>query len=216
MNSILFENLQQPDGVALDSDIKSPQASNRGQTDEELMALYADGDVRSFEQLYARHKGGLYRFFVRQCRGQEVAEELFQEVWIKIINARKSYQQSAKFTTFLYKVAQNRLIDHYRHCASMQYSQKYEGDNQELVERCGHDADPGFNMENEQLKHRLQQAIEQLPAEQKIAFVMQQDSHLSLSEIAEITDASRETVKSRLRYAHNKLRDTLKESQPCR
>ena len=83
-------------------------------SDEELMLGYRDGDAGAFDVLYARHKGGLYRYLHRQCRDAAAAEELFQDVWMNLIRARTGYTVQAKFTTYLYRLAHNRLIDHYR------------------------------------------------------------------------------------------------------
>src|SRR5262245_38611356 len=83
-------------------------------SDEELMLLYRDGDAGAFDALYARHKGGLYRYVLRQCRSTALAEELIQDVWMNLIRARAAYTVQAKFTTYLYRLAHNRLIDHYR------------------------------------------------------------------------------------------------------
>src|SRR5712691_7818817 len=84
--------------------------------DEELMLAYAAGDAAAFDALYARHKGGVYRYLLRQCRQAGVADELFQDVWMNLIRSRASYTPTAKFTTWLYRIAHNRLIDHYRAC----------------------------------------------------------------------------------------------------
>ncbi len=78
------------------------------------MLCYRDGDAGAFDALYARHKGGLYRYLLRQCREPAAAEELFQDVWMNLIRARAAYTVQAKFTTYLYRLAHNRLIDHYR------------------------------------------------------------------------------------------------------
>ena len=83
-------------------------------SDEELMLGYRDGDAAAFDVLYARHKGGVYRYLHRQCRDAAAAEELFQDVWMNLIRARAGYTVQAKFTTYLYRLAHNRLIDHYR------------------------------------------------------------------------------------------------------
>src|SRR5262245_14013074 len=83
-------------------------------SDETLMLCYRDGDAGAFDVLYARHKGGLYRYLLRQCRNPGVTEELFQDVWMNLIRARAAYTVQAKFTTYLYRLAHNRLIDHYR------------------------------------------------------------------------------------------------------
>jgi len=78
------------------------------------MLAYAAGDAAAFDMLYARHKGGVYRYLARQCRQSGVADELFQDVWMNLIRARASYAPTAKFTTWLYRLAHNRMIDHFR------------------------------------------------------------------------------------------------------
>ena len=82
-------------------------------TDEQLMLAYAAGDAASFEALYARHKGGLYRFVLRGIKERGVAEELFQEIWMRVIEARTRYAPQARFTTWLYTIAHNRMVDHF-------------------------------------------------------------------------------------------------------
>jgi len=83
-------------------------------SDEALMLAYAAGEAEAFEPLYARHRGPLFRFILRQVRVQATAEELFQDVWQKVITARERYRPEAKFSTWLYQVATNRLTDHWR------------------------------------------------------------------------------------------------------
>ena len=84
-------------------------------TDEDLMLSYRDGTAAAFDVLYARHKGGLYRYVLRQLNNRkEIANEIFQDVWMKLINARSNYQVTAKFTTWLYRLAHNRLVDYWR------------------------------------------------------------------------------------------------------
>ena len=82
--------------------------------DSALMLRYGDGDLDAFEQLYSRHKDPVYRYLLRLSGHAETAEDVFQEVWGKIIKARSSYRPTAKFTTFLYRVAHNCFIDHVR------------------------------------------------------------------------------------------------------
>jgi RNA polymerase sigma-70 factor (ECF subfamily) len=80
-------------------------------SDEDLMRRYAGGDMEAFQRLYERHRGGLYRYFLRQSH-PFVAEELFQDVWARVIQSRKRYRPEAAFTTWLYTLAHNRLVDH--------------------------------------------------------------------------------------------------------
>ena len=83
-------------------------------SDEALMLRYAKGDASAFEELYMRHKAPVFRYMLKLCHNEAVAEELFQEVWMKLINARENYVVSAKFTTYLYRLAHNHFIDYYR------------------------------------------------------------------------------------------------------
>src|SRR4051794_41934323 len=82
--------------------------------DEELMAAYRDGNAAAFDTLYARHRGPLFRYVLRGVKIRAVAEELYQEIWIRVIEARKRYSPTARFTTWMYTIAHNRLIDHWR------------------------------------------------------------------------------------------------------
>ena len=78
------------------------------------MLAYRQGDAGAFEALYARHKGPLYRFVLRSVKERALAEELYQEIWMRVIEARGRYAVQAKFTTWLYTVAHHRLTDHWR------------------------------------------------------------------------------------------------------
>src|SRR4026208_1276629 len=82
--------------------------------DEQLMLAYRGGDARAFETLYVRHRARLFRFVLRSIKVRALAEELYQEVWMRVIEARTTYKPSARFTTWLYTIAHNRLVDHWR------------------------------------------------------------------------------------------------------
>lgn len=175
--------------------------------DEELMERYRDGDAGAFDSLYGRHKGGVFRYLLRQCGNRGIAEELFQEVWMNLIQARAAYTAQAKFTTYLYRLAHNRLIDHYRaQGGGVPVSFDAEdGPTLDHVEASRSD-DPAVSADVRQQAQRLLQLIAALPAAQREAFLLQQESAMSVEEIAQATGVSRETAKSRLRYAIAKLR----------
>src|SRR5258708_32912845 len=82
-------------------------------SDEQLMLAYAGGDAAAFETLYARHKGPLFRFVLRSVKARGEAEELFQDVWMRAIEARARYAPQAKFTTRLYTLAHTRIVAHW-------------------------------------------------------------------------------------------------------
>lgn len=177
-------------------------------TDEQLMLNYAKGDISAFELLYSKHKGGLFRYCSRQFLNKAVAEECFQEVWLKIINSRTRYQPTALFTTYLYRVAQNHVVDVFR-------KEKKRLSDCEYVEESV-DMSLFVNSEKNENKEanfkviELREKITQLPFEQRNTLLLKLDTGLSIEEISVILDCGKETVKSRLRYANNKLKELLK------
>ena len=175
-------------------------------SDEALMLAYAAGEAAAFEQLYARHRTPLFRFLHRQVRVQATAEELFQDIWHNVIAARGRYRPEARFTTWLYQIAHHRLTDHWRSARH-----RPEAD-EAAIERAAQQADPDSperRLSAFEERRRLQRALEELPTEQREAVMLRLEQALSLETIGEITGVGRETVKSRLRYAMEKLRARL-------
>lgn len=184
-------------------------------TDEELMQRYRDGDARAFEALYARHKGPVYRYILRQCGVAAQAEELFQDVWMNLIKARERYEVRARFTTWLYTLAHHRVVDHYRRqAAGVPISYDDDPDDTPLIEKV---PDSELNQPDNELDRRRQaqqllRLLNTLPEAQREAFLLREEGGLSLEEIAAATGVNMETAKSRLRYALAKLRQDMKES----
>jgi len=181
-------------------------------TDEELMLLYRDGNAGAFDALYARHKGGVYRYLLRQCRDAPTAEELVQDVWMNVIRARAGYTVQAKFTTYLYRLAHNRLIDHYRrngHVAMVSFDDEEREEIAELPDERERPADTALDARRQ--AGRLLELIAALPEAQREAFLLQQEGGMSVEEIALATGVNRETAKSRLRYAMARLRRGLRK-----
>lgn len=176
--------------------------------DRDLMSAYRDGDVTAFEILYRRHKGPLYRYYLRQGLGEALAAELFQEVWTKIIAARERYRPSAQFTTYMYRVAHNCLVDHYRRTG-----RAVETVDAALVPvqnlSAGDCDGPEAGVMSLQTRERFRAALMALPEEQREAFVLREESGLGLADIAAATGVPAETAKSRLRYAVRKLKHML-------
>ena len=94
--------------------VAPPPATVAAASDEQLMMRYRDGEAAAFEQLYRRHKDPLYRYLLRGCAHPDSAAELFQDVWAGLIRSRAGYQPRARFGTWLYRMAHNRLVDHLR------------------------------------------------------------------------------------------------------
>lgn len=161
------------------------------------MLAYAQGDVQAFEQLYSRHKGALYRYCLRGIDNEARAAELFQDIWTKVIDTRQRYQPSAKFTTWLYRIAHNRLVDEYRRIRPDTRSDTEVTHPQPSVE--------SHAMQQERFAHFMK-LLMALPFEQREVILLREERGLTLEEIAEVVGVGRETIKSRLRYALAKLR----------
>jgi RNA polymerase sigma-70 factor (ECF subfamily) len=175
-----------------------------GGGDEQLMLAYRAGDAGAFEELYRRHRGGLFRFVTRSVRDRAVAEELYQEIWMRAIEARGRYEPQAKFTTWLFSIAHNRLVDHWRK-KGLQVVASEGGD--EFPASPG--SDPQGIAEAKQGLERFARALEALPPAQREAFLLHHEAEMSVAEIARATGANEEAAKSRLRYAIAKLKEAL-------
>lgn len=177
-------------------------------SDETLMLGYAAGQVAAFEQLYARHRGPLYRFLDRQLRNAALTDEMFQDVWQRVIAARAGWQPDAPFGTWLYRIAHNRLNDHWR---ALKHRPPAPVDGDERAARVPDPHTPERTLSDFEQRRRLQVALAELPDEQREVLLLRLERELTLEEIGEITGVGRETVKSRLRYAMDKLRARLNE-----
>ena len=177
-------------------------------TDEALMAAWAGGDADAFAPLYARHRTRLYRFLLRQLRDPALADELFQDVWQKVIAARAAWRPDAAFSTWLFRIAHNRLTDHWR---AQKHRPAAPSDTDERAERIPDPATPERQLSEFEQRRRLQLAMAELPEDQREVLLLRLEQELTLEEIGEITGVGRETVKSRLRYAMDKLRARLSE-----
>jgi len=181
------------------------------ESDESLMIAYREGDGDAFERLYRRHRGGLFRYLRRQCASAAVAEELFQDVWTNLIRSRERYVPEARFAAYLYRVAHNHLVDHYRrsaHRPSIASDDDPEADPVSLLAVPASE-EPSARYESKQRVERFARLLDELPQPQREAFVMHEEGGLSVEEIATATGVNPETAKSRLRYAVAKLRRGL-------
>jgi len=185
-------------------------------SDETLMLRYRDGDLASFKDLYRRHSRGLYQFIFWRSPRKDWVDEIAQDTWASLHNARERYQPRSSFRTYLYQIARNRLIDLLRQNHDLLASDMAKGAEEggSTFEHMADCAQPGLSPEAELEQKRqaadLHAAIRMLPGEQREALVLQQFNGMSLEEIAEMTGVPTETVKSRLRYAMRKLRQQLR------
>ncbi len=175
--------------------------------DSALMLRYKDGDVTAFETLYRRHNDSLFRYLMHLSLHRDTAEDVFQEAWGKIINSRHNYRPTAKFSTFLFRVAHNCFIDHLRR--NKRHTAETNVDPDQMANT---NAEPDELTERHLARRRLDACLAQIPPEQRDVFLLYQEAGLSIDEIATVTDVNRETAKSRLRYATGKLKAALLES----
>jgi RNA polymerase sigma-70 factor (ECF subfamily) len=185
-----------------------PRMNAADASDDVLMLAWTAGDTSAFEMLYARHRGPLYRFLLRQLRDNALADEFFQDVWQRVIAARHGWKPDAAFSTWLYRIAHNRLNDHWR---GLKHRPPAPEDGDERAARVPDPTTPERELSEFEQRRRLQRAIEELPEDQREAVLLRLEQELSLDEIGAITGVGRETVKSRLRYALDKLRARLSE-----
>jgi RNA polymerase sigma-70 factor (ECF subfamily) len=174
--------------------------------DSALMLRYCDGDVAAFHALYQRHNDALYRYLFRLCKHRDTAEDLYQEVWSNIIKSRRRYRPTAKFTTFLYRVAHNCFIDHIRRNKRHTHEIAIDPDDSE-----SHADAPEQIADRLMARDKLYLALANLPHEQRDVVLLFLEAGLSLDKIASVTGVNRETAKSRLRYATAKLKSALAE-----
>jgi RNA polymerase sigma factor (sigma-70 family) len=171
-------------------------------SDEALMQRYVAGEVAAFDALYERHELPLWRYVLRHCGNRATAEEIMQDVWFAVARQATQFRPDARFTSWLYTMARNRVIDRHR------TSHVHPGLDGTEADRS---PSPAEAAEQSQMGQTILAALDQLPREQREAFVLQVDAGLTVEQIASITGTSFETTKSRLRYARDRLRDLLRE-----
>jgi RNA polymerase sigma-70 factor, ECF subfamily len=185
--------------------------------DESLMLRYQQGDKSAFPVLVRRHQQALFNFAFRQVRVPQVAEDVVQETFVRVVQNAADFKHEARFTTWVYTITRNLCIDQLRKRAlrkhpSLDQAGGEEGDGPTLGEQT---ADPRASVEREatgtELKERIARAVDKLPDNQLDVFLMREVSNLPFKEIAEITNVPENTVKSRMRYALERLQEALAE-----
>jgi RNA polymerase sigma-70 factor (ECF subfamily) len=187
-------------------------------SDEALMMAYRAGDARAFERLVARHEKAVWNFLRRFVRDATAAEDLLQEVFLRVIKSADEWRGAAKFSTWLYTIARNLCVDHARRAVHRDAA-SLDGPAHAGAEADAtlHDriASPAPRADevvaDRQAKAKIDAAIATLPPEQREVFLMREVMEMPFAEIAAAVGASEPTVKSRMRYALEKLRAALIE-----
>ena len=188
-------------------------------SDETLMMRFQAGDRDAFAGLVRRHKTTFYNFVVRQVRVGTVAEDLVQDVFVKIVQNAGDFKHEARFTTWAYAIARNVCIDHLRKMSLRRHPSLDQGTGDDeqgptLLERTA-DGRPGASVERTaigaELAVRITRCVEGLPSEQREVFLLREVGNVPFKDIASITGVPENTVKSRMRYALERLQEALSE-----
>lgn len=187
-----------------------------GPDDAELMERFGAGDDQAFRDLVERHRRPLLNFFWRRCYDRALAEDCVQEVFLRLVRHRGKWRPDAKFTTYLYRIAENYWIDRYRSrkakppMASL--SVRHSDDGPELGDAVEADVPgPEGMARNHELAERIEQAVARLTEAQRSVFVLAETTGMKYAEIGAVLDIPVGTVKSRMHAAVTRLRELLEE-----
>lgn len=186
--------------------------------DEDLVRRFNLGDASAFEELVRRYERPLYNFILRSVRDPDRSQELLQDVFMKVLQRSSEFQGNSKFSTWLYTIARNLCIDTSRKMVFRRHRSldaplgSEEGEGATLLDRLGGDA-PGSDRQviSQDLQARIAEAVEQLPDEQREVFLMRELQNMPFRDIAEVVGVPENTVKSRMRYALERLQRALVE-----
>ncbi|MCK4707791.1 MAG: sigma-70 family RNA polymerase sigma factor [Gammaproteobacteria bacterium] len=207
----MISRLKKPRSIAeLDTDINlhasAQELSLDESSDEALMLAYAKNDQIAFNKLYERYRLALYRYMHRQISVSEaILNELYQDVWLKLINSRKQYAVKASFKTYLYQIANNTIRDYFRRESVRKIMSNME-DESEVMDSA---LLPEETVMQNQLMNKFRQILDQLPQQQRDVFLLREEAGLTSVQIAEVMQVSVDTVKSRMRYAVSRLKEAI-------
>lgn len=186
-------------------------------TDEDLMLAFQQGQVRAFEELVRRHEKGVFNFIFRFFGNREVAEEVFQESFLKVHQAADRYYPNGKFTTWLYTIVRNLCVDTFRRRKIREAVSLDTGRDEEDPKLGDHIANdevpPDIMASAREIEGALEMALQKLNPDQREVFLLREKEGFKFEEIAEMTKVSVNTVKSRMRYALESLKRALKQSK---
>ena len=194
-------------------------ADYKGATDEVLMMRFQGGDRDSFAILVRRHKTPIFNFILRQIRNHTTAEDLTQDVFVRVVRSAASFKHEARFTTWIYSIARNLCIDHLRKMSlrrhpSLDQASSRDKDGPTLGDRIANEhpsSSAHRQVTSNDIAQRVVVAVEALPPEQREVFLLRQLGKVPFKEIAKLTGVPENTVKSRMRYALERLQQALAE-----
>jgi RNA polymerase sigma-70 factor (ECF subfamily) len=188
-------------------------------TDETLMVRYQRGDRTAFATLVRRHHRPLYNFVLRQLRKAQAAEDVTQEVFLRVVENANEFKHEARFSTWVYTIARNLCIDHLRKASHRRHPSLDQplgpGDEPAPLGEVVADRNPGGDAEratsSTQMLTIVAELLDSMPDEQREVFLLREIANLPFKEIAVVTGTAENTVKSRMRYALDRLRTALSD-----
>lgn len=181
-------------------------------SDNELITRYINGDESALMSLITRHQKKVFSYIMLSVKNRELAEDIFQDTFIKVINTLKSgnYKEEGKFVQWVMRIANNLKIDHYR---KMQRMPAYETSGEYDIFDLIYGTDPSVEQKiiTEQIYKDVQELVQYLPEEQREVLEMRIYNDISFKDIATITGVSINTALGRMRYALINLRKIIKE-----
>lgn len=187
-----------------------------GESDESLMLRYAQNEPAAFDELFSRHHSSVLAFIRGFVPATQEAEDLLQQVFLRVIRNRERYQPTAKFTTWLYTITRSVCIDSTRKRkpkAVLRIVHSRETGEQEIAseEIAGSDICPRQTLHESTLRERIEQALQTIPETQREVFLLRENTTLTFAEMGAMLGCSENTVKSRMHYALLALRSKLEE-----
>jgi RNA polymerase sigma-70 factor (ECF subfamily) len=192
------------------------------QTDEQLIRGYLNGNDNCFEQLLKRHKNKIFTYIVLTVKQRDVAEDIFQDVFLKVVNTmnKGSYKEEGKFLPWVMRIAHNMVMDYFRLGKRMQFVYKSEEDDEESVDVFRLLVNDEKNAEEKivegEMAQEIRRMIDKLDDEQKEVVLMRHFCKMSFKEIAEMTNVNINTALGRMRYAIINLREMMNEAKEKR
>lgn len=169
-------------------------------SDDELYKKYRSGNGAAFDLLYERYRQPLYNY-VRKSVNADKVDELYQDIWLKVVVSTKRYKDSGRFRQWIFTCAHHLIVDEYRKNSRADYVALPDLESRDVIT-------------DEKIAQQIDNALSTLPMEQRQAFHLRHELGCSVAEIANIQECPIESAKSRLRYAYGKLKMQLKDYQP--
>ncbi len=185
--------------------------------DEALMLRYQRGDATAFAELVRRHERPVYNFVLRHLRAEAAAADVTQEAFLRVVRRASEFKHEARFSTWLYTIARNLCVDHGRKGKLRRHPSldAPEGDGARLLLEVVADRAPSGDVaraaEWSKMRTSIVSAVEALPEDQREVFLLREVANLPFKEIADVVGVPENTVKSRMRYALERLRAALSD-----